>query len=362
MVTAYKKRRSYIIVSMSEHPLHPHHPFRIFAFSVLVTIGALVGVALGLGVEAVIVAAILMVIEITFSFENAIVNAKVLSTMSIFWQKIFLTIGILIAIFGMRIIFPIAVVAISASLDWMTVIDLALNHPVEYAAKLAASHTKIAAFGGMFLAMLGLHFFFNDNKKVHWINAIEEPIEKHARTWIYIPVAVVILLVVVLLPANNHQMDTLLAGGVGIITYLVVHGLSELAGRSKAARSTALKTGMAGFIAFLYLEVLDASFSLDGVIGAFAITRDVVLIAVGLGVGAVWVRSLTVYMVRKKTLQEYIYLEHGAFYTVLALATFMLTSIFVHIPEFVAGSVGIVLISAAIATSLRAGKRKHVSI
>jgi hypothetical protein len=233
---------------------------------------------------------------------------------------------------------------------------------VEYATKLAASHTKIAAFGGMFLAMLGLHFFFNDNKKLHWINAIEEPIEKHARTWTYIPVAVVILLVVALLPANHHQADTLLAGGIGIITYLVVHGLSELAGRSKAARSTALKTGMAGFIAFLYLEVLDASFSLDGVIGAFAITRDVVLIAVGLGVGAVWVRSLTVYMVRKKTLQEYIYLEHGAFYTVLALAAFMLTSIFVHISEFVAGSVGIVLISAAIATSLRAGKRKQVSI
>lgn len=340
--------------------LHSHSPIRIFAFSVLVTIGALVGVALGFGTEAVTIAAILMVIEITFSFENAIVNAKVLATMSPFWQKMFLTIGILIAIFGMRIIFPIAVVAVSASMDWMSVIDLALNHHDEYAAKLTDSHTKIAAFGGMFLLMLGLHFFFNDNKKLHWINAIEAPIEKYARTWTYIPVAIVILLVVSGLPANHHQSDTLVAGAIGILTYMVVHGLSELAGRSKAARSSTIKTGTAGLMAFLYLEVLDASFSLDGVIGAFAITRDIVLIAIGLGVGAVWVRSLTVYMVRKKTLQEFIYLEHGAFYTVLALASVMLTSIFVPVSEFVAGGVGIVLITAAVMSSL--GKRKQVRI
>lgn len=344
------------------HLLHPHSPLRIFAFSVLVTVGALVGVALGLGTEAVIIAAILMVVEITFSFENAIVNAKVLATMSPFWQKMFLTIGILIAIFGMRIIFPIAVVSISASLDWSQVIDLAFNHPIEYAQKLQESHVKIAAFGGMFLAMLGLHFFFTDNKGIHWIDPIERPIQKYTKTWMYIPLAAAVLLMVTFLPGNHHQHDTLVAGSVGIATYLLVHGLSELAGRTKSATSKALKTGMAGFVAFMYLEVLDASFSLDGVIGAFAITRDVILIAVGLGVGAVWVRSLTVYMVRRKTLQEYIYLEHGAFYTVLALATVMLCSIFFHVSEFIAGGIGLVLITAAVVSSLRSKKRKAVNI
>ena len=82
--------------------------------------------------------------------------------------------------------------------------------------------------------------------------------------------------------------------------------------------------GKAAFFMFLYLEVLDASFSFDGVIGAFAITNDIVLMALGLGIGAMYVRSLTVYLVRQGTLDDYVYLEHGAHYAIGALAVILL--------------------------------------
>ena len=107
---------------------------------------------------------------------------------------------------------------------------------------------------------------------------------------------------------------------------------------------------------FMYLELLDASFSLDGVLGAFAITSDVVLIVAGLGVGAVWVRSLTVFMVRRGTLEAYKYLEHGAHYAIAVLAVAMLLSAVYHIPEAITGLLGILLIGGSIVASIKARK------
>jgi hypothetical protein len=107
---------------------------------------------------------------------------------------------------------------------------------------------------------------------------------------------------------------------------------------------------------FIYLQILDASFSFDGVIGAFAITSDIVLIAIGLGIGAIWVRSMTVYLVRKKTLGQFIYLEHGAHYTVFVLAMVMLASALLDIPEIVPGLTGVGIILASIIASVRVQK------
>jgi len=165
----------------------------------------------------------------------------------------------------------------------------------------------------------------------------------------------VVLVILTILPMNEHKIDTFVAGLCGIITYLLVHGLAELFSKKESASETAklvAKTGMAGFTAFLYLEVLDASFSLDSVIGAFAVTKDVVLIAIGLGVGAIWVRSLTIFMVRQHVLGAYRYIEHGAHYTIGMLAAVLLLGIFWHVSEFVAGIIGIVIIGAAIFSSI----------
>ena len=171
----------------------------------------------------------------------------------------------------------------------------------------------------------------------------------------------------------------LISGLLGLVVYLAVNGLGTLFENSEAeegeqipqdvdhdipaaARSGVTKlaraTGKAGFFLFLYLEVLDASFSFDGVIGAFAITSDPIIIALGLGlIGAMFVRSLTVYLVRQGTLSEYVYLEHGAHWAIGALAFILMISIGVHISEFITGLLGVAFIGASFLTSIRRNRR-----
>ena len=112
-----------------------------------------------------------------------------------------------------------------------------------------------------------------------------------------------------------------------------------------------------GLGAFLYLQVLDASFSFDGVIGAFALSSNLFIIALGLGIGAMFVRSMTIMLVEKGTLAEYRYLEHGAFYAILALAAIMLLAVRFHIPETITGLIGAGLIGLSFVASTRANKR-----
>lgn len=335
--------------------------FRLFATSAVVSLLAIFGVLIFVGPAAALTVAILMVIEVTFSFDNAIINAKVLGTMSQFWQRIFMTIGILVAVFGMRIIFPIIIVMASAHLSWGSVVHLALYDQAAYARVLVGAHPSIAAFGGMFLLMLCLHFLFDKTRTLHWISAIEHPLQRIGKVWLPAAICLVTIVVLALLPQNHAAQQTIAAGLIGIVAFLAVHGASALIERyhqrgnsTKGNQAPLLKVGMAGFMAFMYLEVLDASFSLDGVIGAFAITQNVILIAVGLGVGALWVRSLTLFMVRHKLLHAYRYLEHGAYYTIGILAIILLVGLFYDIPQLVIGGLGVGVIALSIVSSRRA--------
>lgn len=342
--------------------LHTHSPVRIFAFSALATLAMLVAVGVGMGWSALLIAAVLVIIETAFSFDNAIINAKILAKLSKFWQNMFLTVGILIAVFGMRVIFPVVLVMVTAGLGWHEVIDLALHHPKEYSHALEAANPTISAYGGAFLLMLALHFFLDKARDIHWLTAFERPFQKLGGPISAPILALLLLCLFSFLPANAHPGTTFRAGIYGIVTYMVLHGVTMLIERKSGVpagpgAAVAKLAGMAAFTTFLYLEFLDASFSFDGVIGAFAITSDVVLIAAGLGVGALWVRSLTVYMVRRGTLNEYRYLDHGAHYTVLALAFILLSSAFVHLPEVVTGMLGLVFITASIVSSVRLRRR-----
>ena len=123
---------------------------------------------------------------------------------------------------------------------------------------------------------------------------------------------------------------------------MLIHSL--LASVDDLFDSDVVKNGLVGFI---YLEVLDASFSFDGVIGAFAITGNLILIMIGLGIGAMFVRSLTIWMVEKGVLNEYKYLEHGAHYAIGVLAIIMLLKIFMHIEEVLTGTLGLGLLVVA---------------
>lgn len=318
------------------------------------------------------ITAILAIMEISLSFDNAVVNASILKGWNDFWKKIFLTVGILIAVFGMRLIFPIAIVAVTANLGMGEVIHLALNNPVQYAEHLNAHHAEISAFGGMFLLLVFLNFMFGD-KDVHWFKWLESHLVKFSKVdAMSVFVALVVLMISMSWVEEAKQGVVMVAGIWGILVYLGVSVLSALlegdSGDEEAVydanghkitntagvSSTILKGGIAGF---LYLEVLDASFSFDGVIGAFAITNDVIVIMIGLAIGAMFVRSMTIYLVDKGTLSDFIYLEHGAHYAIGALAIIMLLSTRFHVPEIVTGLIGVAFIVLSVFNSIQYNKR-----
>jgi hypothetical protein len=343
---------------MFKNLLHSHSPFRIFAFSAIATLGILLWVLFGMGPGPLGITLILAVVELTFSFDNAILNAKVLGKLSKMWQMVFLSVGIIIAIFGMRVIFPVIIVMLTAHLPWGRVVDLALHHPEDYAHHLEQAHASIAAFGGAFLLMLALKFFLDDGRSVHWIKTIERPISRFSH-WLAAPAVVVLALVgLAWLPSNTHASQTVVSGLLGAGTFICIHLFEGLFERLQGGKAQALgQTGLAALSSLIYLEVLDASFSFDGVIGAFAITSNVLLIAAGLGIGALWVRSLTVFMVRKRVLNTFVFVEHGAHYTVLLLAVVLLVSVVWEISDYIPGLVGIGIITASIVASLQERKR-----
>ncbi|MCD7440864.1 DUF475 domain-containing protein [Streptomyces lincolnensis] len=345
---------------------------KTFGWSFAVTALALTAAVFYDGWTALGVVAILAVLEISLSFDNAVVNAGILKKMNAFWQKIFLTVGVLIAVFGMRLVFPVVIVAVSAQMGPVEAVDLALNDKDRYQQLVTDAHPSIAAFGGMFLLMIFLDFIFED-RDIKWLAWLERPLAKLGKVdMLSVCIALIALLTTAFTFATHaHQhggthvdkAETVLISGIaGLITYLVVGGLSgffesrleaeEEAENTGKQQSAVLLAGRAAFFMFLYLEVLDASFSFDGVIGAFAITNDIVLMALGLGTGAMYVRSLTVYLVRQGTLDDYVYLEHGAHYAIGALAVILMVTIQYQINEIITGLIGVVLITWSFVSSV----------
>ncbi|MDG6101565.1 DUF475 domain-containing protein [Dactylosporangium aurantiacum] len=365
---------------------------KTFGWSLAVTAVTLVGAFFLGGPTAFLIVAILCVLEISVSFDNAVVNATVLGRMNAWWQRLFLTVGVLIAVFGMRLIFPLLLVGITAQLNPVDVVRLALeggsvDEPGTYAALLHEAHPSIAAFGGMFLLVLFLDFIF-ETREHTWLTWLEKPLAKIGKLD---QLSVVISLAVLVIAAETLAKDTgtvMVSGVLGIAVYILVNSLGELfenagglgddededekpagihgdagdvAGDIEKAKSgpnaVVQVAGKAAFFLFLYLEVLDASFSFDGVIGAFAISQNIFIIAAGLGVGAMYIRSLTVYLVRKGTLSEYVFLEHGAHWAIGALAAILLVGIKYEVPEVVTGLIGVGFILAAFLSSVLLNRR-----
>lgn len=307
------------------------------------------------GVEGLSIAALLSLMEITLSFDNAVVNAAILKDMGLKWQKRFLTWGILIAVFGMRLLFPLVIVAVATSLSLLEVAQLALNDPAAYSQHVLNAHISISAFGGIFLLMVFLHYFFNEHKEIHWIGVVERHLAKLGKVEsVEIIVALGLLLGLQWLLPEANRLEALTSGIVGLVLFVIVNSMTALmSGGSHGG------VVYSGFMGFMYLQILDASFSLDGVIGALAMSKDVVIIMLGLGVGAFFVRSMTVYMVRKGTLDEFVYLEHGAHYGIGALAAIMLMSMMVHVSEIVTGVIGAAFIGFSLISSIRYNRRHH---
>lgn len=332
---------------------------RVFSFAVIATIIVFIGTLLGLGWAALGTVFLLTLIEMTFSFDNAIVNARVLERMSKRWQEVFMSVGIIIAVFGMRIVFPIVLVMATAHRGFGDVVQLALHDQAQYAHLVESSKHLIEGFGGAFLMMLALNFLVDETRDVRWFDRIEKHLQKLENIWTPLAIVMVVLALSEWIIGGHEGFQVALYGVGGIATYLAIHGISALVGRTQQDSERARRaTGMAGLGLFVYLEVLDASFSLDGVVGAFAITRNIILIAIGLGLGALWIRSLTLYMVERGTLHAYRYLDHGAHYTILMLAVVMFTELFWPVPEYIPGLLGVGIIGWSVWSSRRAHRRR----
>jgi len=313
--------------------------------------------------SAVGIAAILAAMEVSLSFDNAVVNASVLKTWDAYWQKLFLGVGIVIAVFGMRLLFPLVIVAVAADIGIMDVWRLALNDPKTYSMHLTNHHAEVAAFGGMFLLLVFLNFLFDDEKEVHWLGNVEKKLGSLGKvSSISVMIALAVLLGSMGLVGEAQKLEVLVSGLWGILIYVGVDAVSNLLEKEEEGSNVGDLVKKGGIGGFLYLEVLDASFSFDGVIGAFAITTDVVIIMLGLAIGAMFVRSLTVYLVKKGTLDEFVFLEHGAHYAIGILAAIMLASMKFHIPELFTGLIGVAFIGASLWSSVRHRRHKEAAV
>lgn len=336
------------------------HSSFIFTFGAIVT-GFAYGMYITGNISAtlsmVMLIGVLGVLEVSVSFDNAIVNAGILKDMDEVWQKRFITWGIAIAVFGMRIVFPVIIVSVVGNMGIFEAISTAFSDPEKYAHILHESKVQVAGFGGTFLLLVAFGFFFNAEKDVHWVSVIEKQLVKLGSLR---SVEVMFTIIIVLIFSYNletsNQLKFLISSLFGIITHELVKAFGDYMQSKQEERTSHVDATMVvaknGLASFLYLEVLDASFSFDGVIASFAITRDIVIIALGLGIGAMFVRSLTIMFVKKNTLTNFTYLEHGAFWSILSLAFIMFITTKHEIPEVVTGGIAAVLILSSLFWSI----------
>jgi hypothetical protein len=325
---------------------------------VFTAVAALLGFLLG-GWAGMGIVLILGVMETSLSFDNAVVNSTVLRNWDAEWRHRFLTWGMPVAVFGMRLVLPLVIVAVIGMLNPIEAVKLAFQNPHEYARLLTSAHNEIAAFGGAYLFMIALKFFLDSDKDNNWISFIETPLValgSSLKTEIAIPtiVAVVVGATAYLL----GSISFLVAGLAGIIAYVGFDYLGGLVqNEDGGAPADFVKQGLAGFF---YLELLDASFSFDGVMGAFALSTNILVIALGLGTGAMFVRSMTIHLVDKGVLDEFKFLENGAFYAIGTLASLMFVGAFIEIPEIITGLIGASFIGVALLSSILYN-RKHAN-
>ena len=352
----------------------------LFRLPIAVTVVGIVAAGIIGGPQIAGIVAILAILEVSLSFDNAVVNATVLQKMNPYWQRIFLTVGVLIAVFGMRLLFPLIVVSLAGHISPIGALNLALNHPHQYAVKLTEAHPAIGTFGGIFLLMIFLDFIFED-QDLKWLAPVERALARIGKLdQASVIIALLVLIIAATTFAQHDAIKVLLSGAAGLATYLAVNSLSELfeseeekvvaegaageedeaADGAGAEQKVKMPRNLArlGLFTFLYLEVLDAAFSFDGVVGAFAVTDMIFVIALGLGIGACYIRALTVYLVRRGTLANYVYLEHGAHWAIGSLAVLLFITIRYHVPDIITGLIGVGFIAAALISSIVRNRRE----
>lgn len=330
-----------------------------FRLSAIYTIASLVlAFAIGLSAQHSILAAaevglttlILGILETSMSFDNAIANASILKDMDPVWRRRFISFGMPLAVFGMRGAFPVLILSLALGMGPAAAIHTALTDPIAYAHALASSRPYLMMMGGAFLLQVALEFFMDEEKDVHWLVGAEKWLQKAGSGLSIIPVLVGLFVVSLASVLSLHPVCMAVSGLSGLLLHYLVGKVGDFLedGASSVAR--------AGVASFISLELMDASMSFDGVIGALAVTTNPLIITLGLGIGAMFVRSLTLYFVEKETLTQFRYLEHGAFWAILILAAMMFVSTEVEVPDIVTGLTGATLVGLAFWSSVRWSK------
>ncbi len=339
-------------------------PRRYLRYLIVPLICCAVGLALVFGwwgPEAAWVTLVLLVLEISLSFDNAVVNARVLDRLTPGQQRFFLTWGLVIPVFGVRFVGPLLMVALAGGVGLGEALDAALHHPQHYRELLELAEPRILAFGGMFLLMVFLRYFFDEAKTLHWFRPLERRLSAAGRIEaLEVALALVLLVAIDLALPGPQRADVMIAGVIGLVLQLLSTSLAEAFGDEEEAGVRLAAGG--GLASLLYLELLDASFSLDGTIGAFAITSNLALIMTGLGLGALFIRSLTLMLSREKALDHLVFLEHGAHYAIGALGLLMLSGVVLGrfglaVPEWLTGLIGVALLLLSFWDSLRHRRR-----
>ena len=290
-------------------------------------------------VESIAIVVGLIVFEVVNSIDNAIVNAHVLKTMGVLWRKRFLLIGIITSVFVVRFLLPVVIVWLSVPNLSVSELLLAFTSESSVAASaIEAEKSIILMFGAVFLLYLYLHWLFLEKKDPLFIERYLK--EKHG-VWFFAFAAIIL---VVLMYFARADPIVMLAAAIGSATFFILYGLKETA--EKGEKTLSGNGGLSDFSKFVYLEVLDATFSFDGVIGAFAFTINLLLILIGIGIGAIVVRELTIKGIDQ--VAKYKYLKNGAMTSIGFLGLFMLAESFgVPLPSYVPIVVTLLLVGSA---------------
>ncbi len=276
--------------------------------------------------SAIIIILGLCLFETISSIDNAIINAEVLGGVSARARHWFLTWGLLIAVFLVRGLLPWFIVwaATPGLSPWQALTATMSSDPLVIKA-IESSAPILLMGGGVFLVLLFLHWLFLEDKE---FGLPHEKIILAQGIWFY-ALASIFLAVIVWFSQQIHPQMAFSAV-LGSTAFFITHGFKQQAelGEKKLTQNT----GLSDISKILYLEVIDTTFSIDGVLGAFAFTLSVPLILLGNGLGALVVRQIT--MGNIENIKKYKYLKNGAMYSILVLGVVMLTDAFgVHIPE-----------------------------
>ncbi len=270
----------------------------------------------------------LVVFEIVSSVDNAIVNAHVLKTMSVKWRKIFLVWGIFTAVFLIRGLLPLTVVWLSVpEIGFMGALRSVIDSPPEIAELIEARKGIILIGAGVFLLLLYLYWLFLEKKEPFFVS--DKFVKPHHGVWFY---ACAALLLVTLLYLARSSWQVMLAAAIGYALFFIMQGFRDQATKQEEALQQG-GAGLGDFSKLIFLEVLDASFSFDGVMGAFAFTTSIPLIFIGNGIGALVVRQLTIKGIEK--VSQYKWLKNGAMTSIGVLGLFMIMKSFgLYVPEY----------------------------